>query len=222
MALGEKVKTKTPTAKETSITVLNGNGVTGSASNASYLLGQRGYPILTPPNGTPANAPPKDGAAFGYFRTTIYFDAHAAELARTRENLRHLPGCALPDRVEVTPNACDATGGANLIVVAIPSAYLRATLVALAERTPPGTAVLSVVKGIENVTFARPSQIVVETLGARSVAVLSGPSHAEELVRGLPASVVVGGDDEALNRAVRNRRPLLAESSVPRLARSSP
>jgi len=70
VALGEKVKTKAPTAKETTITVLNGNGVTGSASNASYLLAQRGYPILTPPNGIPANAP-----SFKYFLTTVYFDA---------------------------------------------------------------------------------------------------------------------------------------------------
>ena len=69
VALGEKVKVKAPPAKETSVTVLNGNGVTGSASNASYLLGQRGYPILTPPNGIPANAP-----NFSFFRTTVYFD----------------------------------------------------------------------------------------------------------------------------------------------------
>jgi len=69
VALGEKVKTKAPPPKDTSVTVLNGNGVTGSASNASYLLGQRGYQILTPPNGIPANAP-----SFDYFRTTVYFD----------------------------------------------------------------------------------------------------------------------------------------------------
>jgi len=69
VALGEKVKTKAPPTKETSVTVLNGNGVTGSASNASYLLGQRGYPILTPPNGIPANAP-----NFSFFRTVVYFD----------------------------------------------------------------------------------------------------------------------------------------------------
>jgi glycerol-3-phosphate dehydrogenase (NAD(P)+) len=130
--------------------------------------------------------------------------AHAAELNRVRENVRHLPGIKLPDRVQVTPNACDATGGASLVVVAIPSAFLRATLDGLRERIPPGIPMLSVVKGIENATFARPSQIVVETLGQRSVAVLSGPSHAEELARGLPASVVVGGSDEALNRAVRD------------------
>jgi glycerol-3-phosphate dehydrogenase (NAD(P)+) len=130
--------------------------------------------------------------------------AHAAELARRRVNDRHLPGITLPDRVEVTPNACDATGGADLIVTAIPSAYLRATLAGLVERIPPNIPVLSVVKGIENGTFARPSQIVVETLGPRPVAILSGPSHAEELARGLPASVVVGGTDETLNRAVRD------------------
>ena len=55
--------------------------------------------------------------------------------------------------------------------------------------------VLSVVKGIEYGTFARPSQIIEQTLGPRPVSVLSGPSHAEELVRGLPASVVVSGRD---------------------------
>jgi LCP family protein required for cell wall assembly len=69
VALGEKLKTKAPPPKETTVTVLNGNGVTGSASNASYLLGQRGYPILTPPNGIPANAP-----NFDYFRTVVYYD----------------------------------------------------------------------------------------------------------------------------------------------------
>jgi glycerol-3-phosphate dehydrogenase (NAD(P)+) len=130
--------------------------------------------------------------------------AHAAELARTRVNDRHLPGIRLPDGIEVTPNACDATGGADLIVAAIPSAFLRATLADLGERVPVKIPVLSVVKGIENATFARPSQIIAATLGPRSVAVLSGPSHAEELARGLPASVVVGGSDDALNRAVRD------------------
>jgi glycerol-3-phosphate dehydrogenase (NAD(P)+) len=130
--------------------------------------------------------------------------ARAAELARTRENARHLPGVRLPAHVEVTPNACDATGGADLIVAAIPSAFLRATLSDLAERIPPGIPVLSVVKGIENGTFARPSQVVRETLGPRPIAVLSGPGHAEELARGLPASLVVAGGDEALNVRVRD------------------
>ncbi|MDR3637321.1 MAG: NAD(P)-dependent glycerol-3-phosphate dehydrogenase [Isosphaeraceae bacterium] len=128
----------------------------------------------------------------------------AAELARTRENARHLPGVALPDNVSVMANACDATGGAELIVAAIPSAFLRATLAGLAEKIPPRIPVLSVIKGIENNTFARPSQIIAETLGPRSIAILSGPGHAEELARGLPASLVVAGTDDAVKGAVRD------------------
>jgi glycerol-3-phosphate dehydrogenase (NAD(P)+) len=128
----------------------------------------------------------------------------AAEMARTRENVRHLPGVILPETVGVTTNACDASAAADLIVVAVPSAYLRATLTAIADRLPPDVPVLSVVKGIENETFARPSRIIVEALGARPVAVLSGPSHAEEFARGLPASVVVAGEDERLCVGVRD------------------
>ncbi len=125
--------------------------------------------------------------------------ARAAELARIRENARHLPGVLLPENVEVVPNARDATGGSELIVAAIPSAYLRVALTGLAEHVPPRVPVLSVIKGIENETFARPSQIIEQALGPRPVAVLSGPGHAEELARGLPAALVVAGPDEALN-----------------------
>jgi glycerol-3-phosphate dehydrogenase (NAD(P)+) len=130
--------------------------------------------------------------------------SRAAEMQEARENARHLPGVRVPENVTFTANACNATEGSDLIVAAIPSAYLRGTLGAQAERIPPGIPVLSVVKGIENGTFARPSRIVAEAIGARPVAVLSGPSHAEELARGLPASVVVAGDDEALNVGVRD------------------
>jgi len=128
----------------------------------------------------------------------------ATEIGRSRVNARHLPGVDLPLEIGVTANACDASAAADLMVAAIPSAYLRATLVELAERVPVGIPVLSVVKGIENGTLARPSRIIVEALGPRPVAILSGPSHAEEIAKGLPASVVVAGEDEALNRAVRD------------------
>lgn len=130
--------------------------------------------------------------------------AHAAELRAARENVRHLPGVRLPEEVVATSNACDATAAADLIVAAIPSAYLRATLSALEDRVPAGVPVLSVIKGIENDTFALPSQIITETLGPRLVSVLSGPSHAEELARGLPASVVLAGADEDINIRIRD------------------
>jgi glycerol-3-phosphate dehydrogenase (NAD(P)+) len=60
-----------------------------------------------------------------------------------------------------------------------------------------------VVKGIENATFALPSRIITEVLGDRPIAVLSGPSHAEEFARDLPASVVVAGNDEGLCRDIQ-------------------
>jgi LCP family protein required for cell wall assembly len=69
VALGEKLKQRLLAPRDTSITVLNGNGVTGSASAAGFQLGERGYQVITPPNGLPANAP-----RFDYFRTQVYFD----------------------------------------------------------------------------------------------------------------------------------------------------
>ncbi|WP_435018810.1 NAD(P)H-dependent glycerol-3-phosphate dehydrogenase [Tundrisphaera sp. TA3] len=128
----------------------------------------------------------------------------ASEMARTRRNDRHLPGVEIPPEVGITPNACDASACADLLVAAIPSAYLRARMTDLRERVPGGVPVLSVIKGIENETLARPSQIIAEALGPRPVSILSGPSHAEELARGLPASVVVAGPDAALNVQVRD------------------
>jgi glycerol-3-phosphate dehydrogenase (NAD(P)+) len=128
---------------------------------------------------------------------------HAREFARRRVNERHLPGITVPDAVVITPMAAEAAEGADLIVAAVPTSFLRATLSDLADDLPSGAPVLSVVKGIENGTFARPSQIIEETLGERPIAVLSGPSHAEELARGLPASVVVSGPFELLNERVR-------------------
>jgi glycerol-3-phosphate dehydrogenase (NAD(P)+) len=144
------------------------------------------------------------GRAVGDVRLWSRDREHAEELLRTRINERHLPGVVLPDGVLVTSHAAAAADGADLIVAAVPTSYLRRTLEALAGELPPETPVLSVVKGIEYGSFARPSQIIEQTLGPRPIAVLSGPSHAEELARGLPASVVVSGKSESLNDQVRD------------------
>lgn len=129
--------------------------------------------------------------------------AQVAAIRDQGRNDRHLPGVTLPEGIAVTGDAREATEAADLIVAAIPTAHLRATLEPIARRVPDGLPTVSVIKGIEFGTFARPSRILAETLGPRSVAVLSGPSHAEELARGLPASVVVAGPDGPLNRQVQ-------------------
>ena len=128
----------------------------------------------------------------------------AATMVQTRINSRHLPGIVIPRSIAITANACDATEAVDLIVAAVPSAYLRETFAPLIDRVPPKIPALSVVKGIEVGTLARPSRIIVEAIGPRPVAVLSGPSHAEEIASGLPASVVVAGADETLNAQVRD------------------
>ena len=128
----------------------------------------------------------------------------ASEMARTRVNSLHLPSVEIPRSIAITSNACDATEAVDLIVAAIPSAYLRTALAPFVDRVPPKVSALSVIKGIEVGTLARPSRIIVETLGPRQVAILSGPSHAEEIASGLPASVVVAGEDESLNARVRD------------------
>jgi glycerol-3-phosphate dehydrogenase (NAD(P)+) len=129
---------------------------------------------------------------------------HAVEFASTRVNARHLPGITVPETVMITDDGARAAADAELIVAAVPTSYLRATLARLAPGLPRGVPVLSVVKGIEYGSFARPSQLIEETIGPRPISVLSGPSHAEELARGLPASVVVSGADVSLNEQIRD------------------
>lgn len=120
-----------------------------------------------------------------------------------RENLRLLPGVAIPASILLTTDIRQAVEAVDLVIAAVPTAYLRATLTRIAAAMPKETPLLSLVKGLENQTFRRPTEIAVEVLGPRAVAVLSGPSHAEEVARGLPTTLVAASDDLALARRVQ-------------------
>lgn len=124
--------------------------------------------------------------------------AHARDIAENRENRRLLPGVEIPPAVEVTSDIEAAVRDADFLVAAIPTKFLRNALSQVASRLTADRPVISVVKGLENETFLRPSQIIAEVLGSRSVVALSGPSHAEEISRKLPASVVAASGDIAL------------------------
>src|SRR5262249_17438210 len=119
-------------------------------------------------------------------------------LREKRENVRLLPGVAIPPAVELTADIRQALTGADLGIAAIPTVYLRKTLERMAGVWPAKLPALSLAKGLENDTFERPTQILQEVLGIESVAVLSGPSHAEEVSRGKPTSVVVACADQEL------------------------
>jgi glycerol-3-phosphate dehydrogenase (NAD(P)+) len=126
-------------------------------------------------------------------------------LQERRENVRLLPGVPIPESVRLTTDVAEAAGGADLLIAAVPTVYLRATLrpvaAALRDRRP----VLSLAKGLENATFLRPTEILAEVLGPRPLGVLSGPSHAEEVSRGLPTTVVAASEDPDLARWVQQR-----------------
>ncbi|HEX4069886.1 MAG TPA: NAD(P)H-dependent glycerol-3-phosphate dehydrogenase [Planctomycetaceae bacterium] len=128
----------------------------------------------------------------------------AAELARDRENRRLLPGVPIPDSVTVTHEIAHTAEGADLLVAAIPTRYLRETLAAISNQIPNGVPVVSVAKGVEIATLMRPSEIIIDVLGPRGVVALGGPSHAEEIARRMPASVVAASADPELARRVQS------------------
>lgn len=129
------------------------------------------------------------------------WSAHAESAARLRhdgENRRLLPGVPIPAEVRVTGDEAEAVDGADCWVVAVPTAYLRPTVARFTPHRREDVPVVSLTKGIEVSTFRRPSEIVAELLGTEKLAVLSGPSHAEEVAAGLPTSVVIAAADMSL------------------------
>jgi LCP family protein required for cell wall assembly len=110
VALGRKVKLKTPTPAETSITVLNGNGVAGSAGNAGYALSQRGYHILPLAPNMTGNAP-----NFKYFHTTVYWNPAVKRSQPAAESVAKL--FAPADAVKMPVSVRSLANGAMIVVV---------------------------------------------------------------------------------------------------------
>jgi glycerol-3-phosphate dehydrogenase (NAD(P)+) len=123
---------------------------------------------------------------------------NAARLRESRENARLLPGVRIPESILITGDEAEAVEGADCWVTGIPTAYLRATLGRFRAVRKADVPVVSLTKGIEVSTFRRPTEIVAELLRTDNLAVLTGPSHAEEVARGMPTSLVVAADDGAL------------------------
>jgi glycerol-3-phosphate dehydrogenase (NAD(P)+) len=125
-------------------------------------------------------------------------EENARILGEKRENTLLLPGVRIPDSIELTTDPAAAIASADLWISAIPTVYLRPTLHRFAGKCRPIQPVLSLTKGLELSTFHRPTEIIREVLGTESVAALSGPSHAEEVCRHMPTSVVVAAEQPNL------------------------
>jgi glycerol-3-phosphate dehydrogenase (NAD(P)+) len=132
------------------------------------------------------------------------FPDYVEAMRRGRENVKFLPGLPLPAALELTGDLGEATADADVLVAAVPTQFLRGVLRRLAPCYPRGVPVVSVAKGIENRTLLRASQVVADVLGRVPVAALSGPSHAEEVARGLPTTVAVAHRNAELARRIQS------------------
>jgi glycerol-3-phosphate dehydrogenase (NAD(P)+) len=128
--------------------------------------------------------------------------AHDAEatnaLASDRENRRYLPGVPLPPNVRVAQEDAVLGEPYRLFIVAVPSAHVREVLRRLQPHLRADVPLLSVVKGVEEGTHRRMSEVIAEELPGRPMAVLSGPNLAREIAAGKPGGSVVASMDAAL------------------------
>jgi glycerol-3-phosphate dehydrogenase (NAD(P)+) len=131
--------------------------------------------------------------------------ATARVIGGARENRRYLPGVPLPQGVVVTADHAGALDGSSLVILAVPSHFLRQVLVPMAAAVPRGAVLLSAAKGLEPSSALRMSEVLGQVVGGRAVAVLSGPSFAREVAAGLPTALVVASTDAGVARGLQER-----------------
>lgn len=117
------------------------------------------------------------------------------EVTMLREKRQHetkLPGVVLAPEIDVTGDLKEAMTGRDVLVLAVPSPFTRSTAHSMSEFCTEGQIIVDVAKGIEDNTLMTLSQIIEQEIPQANVAVLSGPSHAEEVGRCIPTTCVVG------------------------------
>lgn len=131
------------------------------------------------------------------------FPEYIERLRREHENTLYLPGVPLPEVLNWTADRDEAVSGAEVVILAVPSKYYRSVLESFVGRLPSDCALLSVSKGLDVATRQRLTEVAGEVLGHKPVAVLSGPSHAEEVAQGVPTAVVIACADHARAHALQ-------------------
>ncbi|MDO5701741.1 MAG: NAD(P)H-dependent glycerol-3-phosphate dehydrogenase [Lachnospiraceae bacterium] len=117
-------------------------------------------------------------------------EAEAERLTRERALPGAFPGITFPETIVYTHNRAEAADGAELIVFAVASPFTRGTADAFREAIGTGRRITVVTKGIEESTLMTQAEILEDTLPGNTISALSGPTHAEEVVLGLPTTIV--------------------------------
>ena len=122
------------------------------------------------------------------------WSAVSDELGMLKNNHEHkmLPGVKLPEDIKYTPDDREAVTDKDLLIMAVASKFTRATAQRIAPLVAKGQRIVNVAKGIEDSTLMTLSEIIEQEIEGADVAVLSGPSHAEEVSKGIPTTIVVG------------------------------
>ncbi len=138
-------------------------------------------------------------------RLWVHDPGHLQAMQAERENRKYLPGIPLHAGIVLTGQLSDACQSATTVVMCVPSHVMREVARRMQPLVTSGAVVVSASKGIENNTLMRMSEVLVQVLGVSSerIACLYGPSHAEEVSRGIPTAVVAASVSLSTARKVR-------------------
>lgn len=120
------------------------------------------------------------------------------------ENKDKLPGVILPDSVGFTTDLKEAVKDKDLLIMAVPSTVVRSTSGKMKEFVEDGQIIVDVAKGIEESSLKIMTELIEEEIPQANVAVLSGPTHAEEVGKGLPTTIVAGAHDLKTAEYIQN------------------
>ena len=141
------------------------------------------------------------------FKVSLWgaFPNYISYLKKKRINTKFLPGVRIPRGIKITNDLKAAISDKQLIIFAIPSQYMRNILRKIKQHAYSHQAIyLSVTKGIEVGSLKRMSEVIHDELGNIKVAVLSGPTIAHEVARGLPSAAVIASRDDAIRKYLQN------------------
>ena len=113
-------------------------------------------------------------------------------LDKNRSSIKNLPGAVLPDSVVCTTSLEEALAEPEMIVMAVASVFIRETARRISSMIPEGMIIVNVAKGIEEATLKTLTEVIEDEIPQAEMAVLSGPSHAEEVSRKIPTTIVAG------------------------------
>lgn len=139
-------------------------------------------------------------------KVTIWsvIESEIEALKKEHEHKEKLPEVKLPEDMLFTTDLEGAVKGKDVLVLAVPSPFTRSTAHRMKEYVEEGQIIVNVAKGIEEKSLLTLSQIIEEEIPQATVAVLSGPSHAEEVGRGIPTTIVVGADQKETAEYLQN------------------